>query len=166
MELKIFLTNLGKYNEGSLVGDWFTLPVDIDEALEQIGVGEDTEYEEYFITDYEAPFKIGEHASIDHLNYLAEKLEDSDIEDEDIDLLMEHYSDFESMLDAYDDGEITIYRNYSAEQFAEEYVEETGMLDEVPKSLQPYIDYESLGRDMVIGGDIYEVSGGVLMIAE
>ena len=53
--LKIFLTNLGKYNEGYLIGEWVTLPIDNDELEEvkkRIGINE--YYEEWFITDYES----------------------------------------------------------------------------------------------------------------
>lgn len=41
--LKIYLTNLGKYNEGYLIGEWVTLPVDDDELEEvkqRIGINE------------------------------------------------------------------------------------------------------------------------------
>ena len=52
MTMKIYLTNLGKYNEGELVGKWFELPIlDINEALLEIGVENGTPYEEFFITD-------------------------------------------------------------------------------------------------------------------
>ena len=48
--LNVFLTNLGKYNEGELVGKWVSLPCDdIEAELEEIGVGAEP-YEEYFIT--------------------------------------------------------------------------------------------------------------------
>ena len=52
--MKIFLTNLGKYTEGYLIGKWVKLPVSeevLDKVLEEIGINE--YYEEYFITDYE-----------------------------------------------------------------------------------------------------------------
>lgn len=52
--LKIFLTNLGKYNEGELVGEWISLPVseeELEAVKERIGINE--QYEEWFITDYE-----------------------------------------------------------------------------------------------------------------
>lgn len=38
--LKVFLTNLGKYNEGELVGKWLELPAtdeEIEEVKERIG---------------------------------------------------------------------------------------------------------------------------------
>ena len=52
--MKIFITNLGRYNEGYLVGKWVKLPVCedvLDKVLKEIGI--DEYYEEYFITDYE-----------------------------------------------------------------------------------------------------------------
>lgn len=54
MEFKVFITNLGKYNEGELVGKWLDLPcADIEAELAEIGVAPGTQYEEYFITDCE-----------------------------------------------------------------------------------------------------------------
>jgi len=82
MEIKIALTNLGKYNEGSLVYEWLELPAtqeEINETLEAIGINE--EYEEFFISDYEAPFQIGEYASINKLNEIAEQLQNVELVD-------------------------------------------------------------------------------------
>ena len=53
-EMRIYIANLGKYNEGELVGAWFTPPVDFEEVKERIGLND--EYEEYAIHDYELPF--------------------------------------------------------------------------------------------------------------
>ena len=33
-----FVTNLGKYNEGELVGDWFSFPIDEEDVAERIGL--------------------------------------------------------------------------------------------------------------------------------
>ena len=41
-ELKAFVTNLGKYNEGELVGEWVSFPVSADEmkaVLDRIQIG-------------------------------------------------------------------------------------------------------------------------------
>lgn len=75
--IKIALTNLGKYNEGELTYAWLELPATPDEvkaAMDEIGIG--GEYEEYFISDYEAPFEIGEYESLANLNEVAEQLEE------------------------------------------------------------------------------------------
>ena len=49
--MQVYVANLGKYNEGELVGAWFTPPIDYDEMAERIGLND--EYEEYAIHDYE-----------------------------------------------------------------------------------------------------------------
>lgn len=54
--MRIYIANLGKYNEGELVGAWFTPPVDFEEVKERIGLND--EYEEYAIHDYELPFEL------------------------------------------------------------------------------------------------------------
>ena len=49
-----YVANLGKYNEGNLIGEWVSLPIDEDEffdVLERIGVDVD-KYEEYIFTEY------------------------------------------------------------------------------------------------------------------
>lgn len=81
MDIKIAITNLGAYNEGRLLFEWLTLPYtddDLNKALESIGI-DGEQYEEYFITDYEAPFNIGEYANIARLNEVAEALEHIEI---------------------------------------------------------------------------------------
>lgn len=93
--INIYIANLGKYNEGELVGEWLSLPCseeELQETFVNIGVatmvngeyshgkvetdddGYETFYEEYAIHDYECDIdaiKIGEYSSIDRLNSLA-----------------------------------------------------------------------------------------------
>ena len=83
-----FITNLGKYNEGELVGEWVkfpTTPEEMQAVFQRIGIGETDDfgytYEEWFITDYDCYVdglydKLGEYSNIDELNYLASKLDD------------------------------------------------------------------------------------------
>lgn len=72
MEVKVYIANLGKYNEGVLQGAWFALPVDFDFVAEKIGLND--EYEEYAIHDFESPVDIPEYISIDALNNMYNKL--------------------------------------------------------------------------------------------
>lgn len=56
--ISIYLTNLGKYNEGCLIGEWVNLPItneELEEVKERIGINE--YYEEWFIADYETDIK-------------------------------------------------------------------------------------------------------------
>ena len=73
-EIRIALTNLADYNAGKLNFTWLTLPAtedELEEAFEEIG-----NPEEHFISDYEAPFSIGEYTSITKLNEMMEALSD------------------------------------------------------------------------------------------
>lgn len=87
MKIKVFVSNLAKYNAGELNGQWTTLPVndvnkDILDKLELGGDSKDGYWDEWFISDYEAPFKIDETESLWQLNKLAKTLENFDtIED-------------------------------------------------------------------------------------
>lgn len=83
MEIKVFVSNLAKYNEGELNGQWTALPVDdvnvdILDKLDLGGNSEDGYNHDWFISDYEAPFKISEYTDLYQLNELAEALEDYD----------------------------------------------------------------------------------------
>ena len=78
-----FITNLGKYNEGALVGEWVKFPTTAEEmkkVFDRIGIGQKDDfgqpYEEWFITDYDCPDEVigkvlGEYESLSELNYLA-----------------------------------------------------------------------------------------------
>lgn len=83
-----FVTNLGKYNEGELVGEWVHFPTTEEEmkkVFERIGIGSKDEfgqvYEEWFITDYDCSIHgvsnlLGEYENLDKLNYLAARLDE------------------------------------------------------------------------------------------
>ena len=63
-DMAVYMANLGKYNEGYLVGAWFTFPIDEEDVKEKIGLNE--QYEEYAIHDTDNfPIAIGEYVSID-----------------------------------------------------------------------------------------------------
>ncbi len=160
--LRIFLTNLGKYNEGELVGKWIDLPTEngFDEHLEEIGISDEPDengiyYDEYFITDYETDIdglEIGEYDNIEELNELAEELDGLDDHDlEVISALCSDGYDLEEALDKKDDCMI-YYDCSDMEEVAEQYAEEVGLLDSIPENLRYYFDFEAFGRDMKIEG--------------
>lgn len=97
--IKLYLANLGKYNEGILKGEWVELPLsetELEEAMVNIGVahydnegnfvpyvietdenGYEYVYEEYAIHDYETDLNItiSEYSNLDNLNTIAENVE-------------------------------------------------------------------------------------------
>lgn len=162
MEMKIFLTNLGKYNEGELVGKWVSLPCqNITKELEAIGVKEGSEYEEYFISDYECTFfEIGEYTNLKKLNELAEKLQEIE-EAGEFDWLEGYLEAYGcSLEDATDEYRDTSkwYPGKSLLEVAEELIHAEF---EVPEGLKFYIDYEGYARDLGRDG-FTEVNGGVI----
>jgi len=161
-DMQVYIANLGKYNEGQLVGAWFTFPIDFEEVKEKIDLND--EYEEFAIHDYELPFEIGEYMSISELNRLWEIV--SELPEElqaelsalqpyfgSIEELSEHQEDIITHSDCDDMADVARY-----------YIEETGALGEVPANLQNYIDYESYGRDLEIEGTFISTSHGIFEI--
>ena len=165
-----FVTNLGKYNEGALVGEWVKFPTteeEMQKVFERIGIGSKDEfgqvYEEWFITDYECPVHgvydmLGEYESLDKLNYLASRIEELDTwEQEKFDAIMDagcdEVSDIDDLinltynLDCYD----FIPDIHDASDLGYYYAHEAGIYSE--KELGPlanYIDYERFGRDVAM----------------
>lgn len=86
--IKGYITNLGKYNEGYLVGKYISFPIsqdDLQQVYKDIGIGK--EYEEFFFTDYEISIDnlsdcLGEYENIVDLNALGERLEEIDYDGE------------------------------------------------------------------------------------
>ena len=162
-----FVTNLGKYNEGALVGEWVKFPTTAEElkkAFERIGIGAKDDfgqtYEEWFITDYDCYVDglydlLGEYANLDELNYLASKLDDmSQDEYERFQAAMEigdHTGSIQELinltenLDCYD-----IYPDiHDNDDLGRYYIEELDAM-QVPEHLRNYIDYEAYGRDIAL----------------
>lgn len=51
----------------------------------------------------------------------------------------------------------------SVQEWAEQFLDETGEINEIPERLRYYFDYEAFARDCELGGDIWkiETSSGV-----
>ena len=162
-----FITNLGKYNEGALVGEWVKFPTTAEElkkVFERIGIGAKDDfgqtYEEWFITDYDCYVDglydlLGEYANLDELNYLASKLDNmSQDEYERFQAAMEigdHTGSIHELinltenLDCYD-----VYPDiHDHDDLGRYYIEELDAM-QVPEHLRNYIDYEAYGRDIAL----------------
>ena len=158
--LQGFITNLGKYNEGELVGKWFAFPTDqetLDAALREIEIG--PEYEEYFMTDYDCDISgvykvLGEYESLRELNYLGHVLEELD----------DRQGEFEAVLDQHGASSIKdliniagsldnfhIVGDISTETELGDFLVDNEFLD-VPEHLLNYLDYEAIGRDHILNG--------------
>lgn len=162
-----YITNLGKYNEGELVGEWVKFPTTYEEmqkVFERIGIGKEDEfgnvYEEWFITDYDCYVDglhdiLGEYESLDELNYLANSIEAMDKNDfarfeaaigvSDYSNSVKDLINLTENLDKYD-----IYPDvHDHDDLGRMYIDEYGAM-EVPDHLKNYIDYEAYGRDIAL----------------
>ena len=156
--MKSYLTNLGKYNEGQLVGEWVELPVsqeELKEVFERIGI-DGKEYEEYFITDYECDFyQIGEYENLDTLNEIAERIEELDEEESKVvkALMSELGYTLDEAIEKVNNGDYRIYSDCDdMTDIAYQVVEECEYLNNVPNNVARYFDYEEFGRDLGIEG--------------
>ena len=102
-DMAVYIANLGKYNEGYLVGAWFTFPIDEEDVKEKIGLNE--QYEEYAIHDTDNfPIAIGEYVSIEELNEMYEMIEElPDYIVECLDEFISHYGTLEEVVEHKDD---------------------------------------------------------------
>ena len=162
-----FITNLGKYNEGELVGEWVKFPTTAEEmkkVFDRSGIGQKDEfgqpYEEWFITDYDCYVgalydKLGEYENLDELNYLAAKLEE---------MGQGEYAQFQAAMEVGDHSgslqeiinltdNLDCYDLYPSIQDYDDlgryYIEELDAM-QVPEHLRNYIDYEAYGRDVAM----------------
>lgn len=166
---RAFITNLGKYNEGELVGDWVDFPIDEDEfeeKLAEIGIGSEDEfgnpYEEWFVTDYECNLdafeweELGEYPSYETLQEFGELVDSID----DVVAVNNAYEvtdDLREAIEGLDDGDIIFYPGLNSwEDLAYYIIDDVyGGVENLDPSVQEqFFDYEALGRDL--GFDTYE----------
>lgn len=164
---KAWIGNLGKYNEGELVGEWLEFPCteeEWDACMERIGIGSTDEfgqpYEEYFVADYDGGYgafdELGEYPSYEELNEFGEKLKELDNLDDTfgegfVSSLVEEVGDIDEVLDHVDDL-IVIEQNSFGDDYqdiAYYYVDAFGDISELGRNtLETYFDYDAFGRDL------------------
>ncbi len=137
-EIRIYVADFAAYNNGKLHGVWINASDDLDDIQEQINkmLAESPEgfAEEYAIHDYEgfSGYSVSEYDGIQPVHEVACFVEDARKAAE------ENYSGcYKSLAD-----------------YAEELTEDTS---QIPENLAYYIDYERMGRDMELSGDIYTI---------
>lgn len=177
MKISGFITNLGKYNEGELVGEWIDFPIseeDLQAALQRIGIGSTDEfgspYEEYFFTDWELPEgmswqEFGEYPDIEKVNEVAEFFENTYVDENVISAVFDHASNLDDAMDILREGNYMIYRGATdAQSLGEIAVDEIdGGVGNLPKEvLEQYFDYEAYGRNLETGSNITYFDGGAI----
>ena len=149
---RIYVACLAAYNNGRLHGAWIdaTTPDEIRGGVRtMLAASPEPEAEEWAIHDYEGfeGASLSEYASFETVCDLADFLgEHGEVGAK----LYRHFGDdLEQARAAFDDY-AGAYR--SAADFAEEFIRDSGT--EIPASLDYYIDWTALARDMALNGEI------------
>lgn len=167
-----YITNLGKYAEGQLMGETLKFPATTEEVqslLKNIGV-DGVRYEEFFITAFDGDVMglydyLTEYENLDELNHLAHLI--SELDSDEIETLEavlnkgDHTSSVADIinlvhnLDCYD-----LHPGVTDDEtLGRIYVEDMELLD-VPDNVLPYFDFEAYGRDMRINEGGHFAPGG------
>lgn len=175
--LRLYIANLGKYNEGDSVGEWIDLPYkeeDLNDLFVKIGLGyynsnneyihgleiDGVYYEEYAIHDSETdlPIEIGEYENLNELNEIAEffeyvdeyKLELLNTIDRLFDLeiyTVMSYKNIDSFLDNFLFIKVSEFNPYY--DLGKYWIDETfGSLDKVLGNAEYYFDYKKYGESL------------------
>lgn len=157
-EMRIYVGTYAKYNAGSIEGKWLDIDDYADkdafyEACAELHADEDDP--EFMFQDWEGiPKGMVSECSVD----------------EGVWELAEAYDDHgEDAVKAYlylfdgwneDDFNERYHGEHSSwRDMAEELLEGTGELNEIPERLRYYFDYDAYARDMRLGGDMCEQDG-------
>jgi len=155
---RIYVASLSDYNAGRLVGAW--LDIDADTTADDLHEGikamlatsKEPIAEEWAIHDHEGfdPWYPSESEDMDTVAKVGAGIDEhGEAFAAYVDNVGADQATVEGFEDAYQ-GEFD-----SLEAWAEQWLEDTGGLAEVPDSLRNYIDFAAWGRDAELSGDIY-----------
>ena len=167
-----YITNLGKYNEGEVVGETLKFPTTTEEVqalLKRIGV-DGVRYEEFFITSFDGDVLglydyLTEYENLDELNHLAcllSELDQSDLEK--FEAVIDGGSHTSSVADL-----INLTQNLDCYEFYSDIENEEDLgryFSEdlpIPDELKDYFDYEAYGRDISINKSGHFAPGGYIV---
>lgn len=158
--INVYITNLGKYNEGYLIGKWLELPTtdeEIKNVLKEIGI-DGVLYEEYFFTDWEVidGIEISEYSSLKELNEIAATLENLNEVDLGICqcLMKNENCTLDEAIEKKDNRIIiNLEKNITLDEcsnLAYSYINEIygDVSDLSRETLERYFDFKSFGRDL------------------
>ena len=153
---RVYVACLAAYNSGTLHGEWIDADQSADEIHEAIkqmlSQSPEPGAEEWAIHDHEnfGGIEISEHASIETVAEIAALMRKHDGA---AIVAYNHYNDL-------DDARKALAEDYYGEwaslaDWAENYLNQTGGLENVPTSLRSYIDFERWANDLEMNGDIF-----------
>ena len=155
---RIYVACLAAYNSGILHGEWIDIEDNIDDTWAQINAmlkaSPIAEAEEWAIHDFEGfeSIRLSEWESIERVHEFAEFMQENG---EVGGLALDHCNhDIQDAIRTLE-GYMGCYS--SVADYAQEIAESCM---EIPDHLKVYIDYDRMGRDMVMSGDIVTFEEG------
>lgn len=165
MKNRIYVACLAAYNNGFLHGKWIEVTSDyealIDEVRAMLKASPEPDAEEWAIHDYEGfdGLKVEEYTDFKELCEYVEAIEGSSYDQELIAGVMDNLSITAREAIAYIEDNFAGEAE-SLEQWAIDFLQETGELENLPKHLSYYFDYAAYARDLELNGDVFTVSNG------
>ncbi|TDF39158.1 antirestriction protein ArdA [Alteromonadaceae bacterium M269] len=153
-DYKIYVADLAAYNSGQLHGVWIDALSDdiqdqINEMLQQSPVKESEEWAIHSYDGFEG-VDLGEFESLETVQEIAAFLDEYD---EFGAALLNHFCNgIDEARKAAEECYQGCYEDLA--DYARSITEDT---TDIPSHLQYYIDYEKMGRDMDMSGDIYTI---------
>ena len=162
--IKVYIENIGRRDEGEIIGAWFAAPLDEDEIRERLELND--QHSEYIISDFESLLPIGEVTDISEINDIysvLEKLDGMPYFDVIDEIMREAGMTLDQVYKSCND--IILYSGIDTEEDLGLYlVEESGLLDGIPDKVSRYFDYASYGRDVAINGVFIYTSRGYVEV--
>lgn len=154
-DINIYVADLAAYNAGTLHGVWIDATNDLEDIQEQVqamlAASPEPDAEEYAIHDYEGfgGYALSEYEGLEAAHKIACFIDEfPDFGGE----LLNQFADLEEAQRAAEEDYCGCYRSLAA--YAQELTEQT---TEIPQALAYYINYEAMGRDMALSGDVFTI---------
>lgn len=155
IEYTIYISDLAKYSEGRLVGEWVTLP---QENILEIKNKIVKNNHEHFITDYDLPFDISEYEDLEELNEFITKLKELNLDSNTIQVLAKvcDSGDFRKkildedfiIIDATKDNSICDKWEMAYTLYEEGHQLEN--IGTIPEGLKDYMDWDHIWNEFNI----------------
>lgn len=150
---RIYVGTYAKYNAGSIKGAWLNLEdyASKEAFLEACAdLHKDEADPEFMFQDFEGfPRSLYSESSVSDAlwDWLA-------LDEDDRELLAVYQDNVDGDADIEKARENYAGKYDSEKDWAENFLEDSGMLQEIPENLRYYFDYEAYARDARMGGDV------------
>ena len=155
-DYKFYVACLAAYNNGRLHGAWIDATQDVDDIMAEVQTmleaSPEPDAEEWAIHDYDGfgGLRLSEYESFESVHMIACFLEEyPDLGPH----ILDHFNgDIDEARGALEDQYQGCYESLA--EYAQNLTEETTT---IPQHLEYYVDYDRMGRDMEMNGDVVTI---------